>query len=85
MRGGFKEKCSLLLAYWICSSEPNLLAARRVSSHGDKEWFAACLSFSAFRMLFSLIRFSSPEMNLIPCLVSLWTRMLEPRLSKRAP
>ena len=33
--------------------------------------FAACLFFSALRMLFFLIKFGSPEMNLIPCIVSL--------------
>ena len=80
MRGGFAGKWILLLADRICFSEPNSLAARRVSSHWDKAWFVACLFFSALRMLVFLMMFGSPEMNLIPCMVSLWTRMLEPRL-----
>ena len=77
-------KWILLLVYWICSSEPNSLTARRVSSLRDKDWFPPCLFLAALRMLFFSIRFGSPEMNFIPCMVSSWTRMLEPRLSKRA-
>ena len=50
----------------------------------DKSFFAAFLFFSALRMMSFSSRFRAPETNLILCMASLWTRMLEPRLSKGA-